>query len=424
MRIGSLFSGVGGADLAVQSIWPHAHPAWFVEFDKHPSAVLAAHWPDVPNYGDVTTVDWSAVEPVDILTGGFPCQDLSHAGKRAGLRPGTRSGLWEHMASAIDQLRPPLVVIENVRGLLSAEAHSDLERDCWCVGDEREPALRALGAVLGDLAGIGYDARWTSVRAADAGAPHGRFRVFVLAHPAGDGRGQGRAESDERSRGAGLPAGSGAAAVGDTDGVGRERAGASGVEGRRGRPADTDQHAGVDALLPTPTRSHWKGRNQRDDATCLPGALLPTPNTSDANDMGAGIDLLPTVRAVQGENRNSTIYVRDAPQQNLENALAFTLTEERGQLTVDSCGCQQWGPYAPALHRWEQTLGRLAPEPTELSRTGRRVLSPLAVEFMMGLPEGWVTDTGIPRNAQLKALGNGIVPQQMALALRLLMDMP
>ena len=123
MKIGSLFSGVGGADLAVQSVFPGAHPAWFVEFDKHPSAVLARHWPDVPNYGDITAVDWAAVEPVDILTGGFPCQDLSVAGKRAGLRPGTRSGLWAHMAYAIDQLRPALVVAENVRGLLSADAH-------------------------------------------------------------------------------------------------------------------------------------------------------------------------------------------------------------------------------------------------------------------------------------------------------------
>ena len=163
-----------------------------MEFDKHPSAILARHWPNVPNYGDITAVDWAAVEPVDILTGGFPCQDLSVAGKRAGLRPGTRSGLWAHMAYAIDQLRPALVVAENVIGLLSADAHSDLERGCWCVGDTRESHLRALGAVLGDLADLGYDAKWTSVRASDAGAPHGRFRVFVVAYPhceCGDGCG-------------------------------------------------------------------------------------------------------------------------------------------------------------------------------------------------------------------------------------------
>lgn len=192
MRIGSLFSGYGGAECAVAALWPDARPAWFVENDRHASKVLAHHWPDVPNYGDVTTVDWTQVEPVDVLTGGFPCQDLSHAGKRAGLRPGTRSGLWDHMAYAVSVLRPPLVLIENVRGLLSARADSDLERDCWCVGDTREPHLRALGAVLGDLADLRYDARWVGVRAADAGAPHRRERLFVVAHPArvdGDGSG-------------------------------------------------------------------------------------------------------------------------------------------------------------------------------------------------------------------------------------------
>ena len=89
MRIGSLFSGYGGLDAAVVSVLG-GDVAWHVEFDKAPSAALAHRFPGVPNYGDVTAVDWAAVEPVDVLTGGFPCQDLSHAGKRAGLRPGTR----------------------------------------------------------------------------------------------------------------------------------------------------------------------------------------------------------------------------------------------------------------------------------------------------------------------------------------------
>jgi len=83
--LGSLFSGVAGLDRAVEAV-TGATPAWFVEFDAAPSKVLARHYPDIPNYGDVTTVDWSQVEPIDILTGGFPCQDLSHAGNRKGLR--------------------------------------------------------------------------------------------------------------------------------------------------------------------------------------------------------------------------------------------------------------------------------------------------------------------------------------------------
>lgn len=126
MRYGSLFSGYAGLDMGVQAVLG-GETAWFCEVEKAPTAILAHHWPDVPNLGDITTVDWSGVEPVDVLTGGFPCQDVSHAGKRRGLKPGTRSGLWAHMAYAIDKLRPALVVAENVRGLLSAEAGGDLE---------------------------------------------------------------------------------------------------------------------------------------------------------------------------------------------------------------------------------------------------------------------------------------------------------
>jgi DNA (cytosine-5)-methyltransferase 1 len=183
LRIGSLFSGYGGLDLAVmQSL--DAEVAWHCEWEAAPSKILDKHFPGVPNYRDVSKVDWSVVEPVDILTGGFPCQDLSLAGKRAGLKNGTRSGLWSEFAHAIDVIKPRLVVIENVRGLLSATAHSDVEQCAWCLGDNGgESALRALGAVLGDLADLGFDARWTGLRAADAGAPHGRFRIFIIAYP-------------------------------------------------------------------------------------------------------------------------------------------------------------------------------------------------------------------------------------------------
>ena len=189
LRVGSLFSGYGGLDLAVMNVLD-AEGVWHCEWDDAPSKILEQHFPDVPNYRDVSKVDWAAVEPVDVLTGGFPCQDLSLAGKRAGLRDGTRSGLWSEFANAIEVLQPRLVVIENVRGLLSATAHSDVEHCAWCMGEagDGEPVLRALGAVLGDLADLGYDAKWTGVRAADAGAPHNRFRVFIVAFPKGLGR--------------------------------------------------------------------------------------------------------------------------------------------------------------------------------------------------------------------------------------------
>jgi DNA (cytosine-5)-methyltransferase 1 len=183
MKIGSLFSGYGGLDLAVQEVFG-AQVVWHCEWEDAPSVVLDAHWPGVPNYRDVTKVDFTQVERVDILTGGFPCQDLSVAGKRKGLTDGTRSNLWFEFHRAIVELQPKFVVIENVRGLLSGAAQSDLESEIASMGfDGSKPVLRAMGAVAGSLAEIGYDCKWLTLRAADAGAPHRRERVFILATP-------------------------------------------------------------------------------------------------------------------------------------------------------------------------------------------------------------------------------------------------
>lgn len=182
LKIGSLFSGYGGLDLAVKQVLD-AEIAWHAEIDKDASKILEHHYPNIPNYGDITKIDFTKIEPVDILTGGFPCQDLSLAGKRAGLKEGTRSGLWNEFARAIQELKPKLVIIENVRGILSAKATSDMEYCENCLGDQpNQPRLRALGAVLGNLADIGYDAKWTSVRASTVGAPHRRERIFIVAN--------------------------------------------------------------------------------------------------------------------------------------------------------------------------------------------------------------------------------------------------
>jgi DNA (cytosine-5)-methyltransferase 1 len=183
LKIGSLFSGYGGLDLAVMNVLD-AEVVWHCEWDKAPSAILAKQFPNVPNFQDVSKVDFTQVEPVDILTGGFPCQDLSLAGKRAGLKEGTRSGLWHQFARAIEELQPKLVVIENVRGLLSAKADNGMEYDIETLDDwGAEPVFTAIQAVLGSLADLGYDAKWCGLRAADAGAPHNRFRVFIIAYP-------------------------------------------------------------------------------------------------------------------------------------------------------------------------------------------------------------------------------------------------
>lgn len=183
MRIGALAAGYSGLDAAVMRM-VGGEVAWFAEKDEGASRVLAAHYPGVTNLGDITAIDWATVPPVEIVTAGFPCQDVSAAGKKAGLQPGNRTGLWFHIAYAIAVLRPSLVVLENVRGILSTKAHSDMEPCPDCMGDGEKTILRALGAVVGDLATIGYDASWEAVRAAEAGAPHRRDRVFVLAWPA------------------------------------------------------------------------------------------------------------------------------------------------------------------------------------------------------------------------------------------------
>ncbi|MGH3760270.1 DNA cytosine methyltransferase [Actinophytocola sp.] len=197
--IGSLFSGYGGLDLAVEHVFG-GHTVWYSETERAPARVLAHRFPGVPNLGDITRVNWDAVPRVDLLAGGFPCQDLSSAGKRAGLSPGTRSGLWAHMAYAIERLRPRLVVFENVRGLLNAPSAPTPVRplDRRDLGDARRGGTRALGTVLGDLAERGYDCRWLGLPASAIGAPHQRFRVFGLAWPRGT---DPRGVQPERRRG-------------------------------------------------------------------------------------------------------------------------------------------------------------------------------------------------------------------------------
>jgi DNA (cytosine-5)-methyltransferase 1 len=132
---------------------------WQVEIDAACRAILEARWPGVKRYGDIRSVTGNDLEPVDVLAGGFPCQDLSQAGKRAGIE-GDRSGLWFEFARLIGELRPRYVLIENVAGLL---VHDAMRR------------------VVGELAGLGYVGCWRSLRASEFGASHIRKRIFIVA---------------------------------------------------------------------------------------------------------------------------------------------------------------------------------------------------------------------------------------------------
>lgn len=164
-RIGSLCSGYGGLDMAVQAAVPGAEVAWHAQYDpddrhQYAARILEHRFPGVPNHGDVTAETWFGVEPVDILTAGYPCQPISWAGQ--GRTTEDARWLWPHVARAVRLLRPRLVLLENVA------AH----------------VVRGLADVVADLAEVGYVGSWICVRASDVGAPHQRERLFVLAHPA------------------------------------------------------------------------------------------------------------------------------------------------------------------------------------------------------------------------------------------------
>ncbi|TWG28155.1 DNA (cytosine-5)-methyltransferase 1 [Micromonospora palomenae] len=163
LLIGSLCTGYGGLDLAAELVLS-GRLAWYAETDRHARTVCEHHWPHVPNLGDIRTIHWKTVAPVDVLTAGFPCQDISNAGKRAGIT-GPHSSVWHHITAAHRLLRPPLVFVENVAAL----------------------RRRGLDVVHADLAALGYDTSSQCLRASDIGAPHQRDRLFLLATHGGEG---------------------------------------------------------------------------------------------------------------------------------------------------------------------------------------------------------------------------------------------
>lgn len=403
-------------------------------FDAH-----GMHWfkqrKPVEEQGEATVYDLTVENDHSFLAWGYVvhnCQPFSHAGKRAGTNDPRH--LWPEVLRCLTELRPPFALFENVRGHLSL----------------------GFDQVLADLATHDYDARWIVLRAADIGAPHGRARLFILAADArrggdrwdlvGAGRGAVRVGG---VRGEGT---AGGADEGRADLLGgrlmptpRASDGEKGGPNQRGSSGDLMLPSAVAQLLPTPVASegtkpsNTMGVERRKatgevfltnvivsmcglDPTETP--LLPTPAV---NDMGAAYTpetwdawtekmkaehgngnghgkslsieaqrLLPTPRTQNNENRQSEGY-------GGEDGNFYGLLQNP----------ERWGDYAPAIHRWEQILGRPAPAPTMTSAKGNPQLSPRFVEWMMGLPEGWVDDVpDLTRNEKLKALGNGVVSQQ------------
>ena len=338
MKVGSLFTGYGGLDIAVGG-----DLAWYAEIEPAACQVLAHHYPNVPNLGDITKIDWSEVEPVDVITGGYPCQPFSHAGNRKGKNDVRH--LWPNVLDAIRAIRPRYAILENVSGHITL----------------------GFADVLADLAAIGWSCEWGTFRASDVGAPHRRERIFIIAYTTrgigGEGQGRDYQES-ERSTGLATHVGSPAADT-SSDGHGIElHAGAmAGVEGQT-------------------TRSPQQRQRSRRE--------FDARGVDDAADTAVTIGRKSTLQGTQQEQSGG-------------------------------CGGIVWGKYAPAIARWETVLDRPAPSPT-VAGTDKRRLNPQFVEWMMGLPDGWVTGHGLSAAKELKMLGNGVAPQQAHAAITQLLE--
>ncbi len=225
--VGSLFSGIGGLDLGLERAgW---EVRWQVENNEWCTRVLAKHWPDVPRYGDIKELSGHDLEKVDLIAGGFPCQPVSVAGKRKA--QADSRWLWPEFLRIVSEVRPRLVLVENVPGLLH----------------------RGMAGVIGDLSSCGYNAEWGCLSAADVGAPHLRERVFIVAHSiSGAGGGQRRIFEDPQGQGWGTA-----------------EAGASSIqpEGRQAHHPDTQPSSEVVAHTPSerydgglPTRTPQEAR--------------------------------------------------------------------------------------------------------------------------------------------------------------------
>ncbi len=378
LSTGHLFAGIDGLGLGLE---PHGfRTAWFSEYEDAPSRVLAHHYPDVPNHGDITAIDWAKVEPVDVLTGGFPCQDLSYAGKGAGIKEGTRSGLWFEYVRAIRALRPRIVIVENVAALLR----------------------RGLDTVLGDLASCGFDASWSVLRASDVGAAHRRERLFIVAVAT---------DSDVRRHLHGQPgkhpAEAGVHALGHVAAGGHEDASRAAVE-------DTDEQPGKQRRISASGQA--EGGRSRSEPAGRSRAPVADGNSDGLDREQGSSSQRGTLRTHERDNADRR-GDQSASDPNGEPAGRDSGAAPRAQATDAGRGQSDhgvgpaygdrptdWGEFAPAIRRWERTTGRPAPAPTVDGR-----LSAQFVEWHMGFPDGWVDV--LSRNQALKALGNAVVPQ-------------
>ena len=333
-KILSLCSGYGGLDLAVEAHFTGSYTAYWSDIDPSACDIMTARFPDAEPVGDLTQFG-DTVFDCSILVAGYPCQPFSHAGKRQGEHD--ERHLWPYIANTISVSRPRWVILENVAGHLTLGGP----------------------AVVGTLAKMGYHTRFGVIRASDAGAPHQRKRLFIVAHT-----------DSPRLQGHG------------TEHKLREDSSQETSRGDHSVVADTER------------RSVQRQRNTGE----LASQEEPTEQLRRDTPTGSRENVADT----DGPSRETRVDTRCDSE--------LLRKEPLGSAAPPSV---EWGDYATAIHRWEHILGRTAPSPVKDNK-----LSPHFVEFMMGLEKDWVCGIVESRAKALTALGNGVVPQQGLLALR------
>ena len=316
-----------------------AETVWVSEIDKHANKVIEQRI-NKPNLGDLKVINWAEVEPIDILTAGYPCQPFSTAGSRKG--ENDERHIWPYIKESIGYLRPAYVILENVAGHLSL----------------------GFSQVLADLTEIGYDARWEIIRASDVGAPHRRERLFIIAYP------------NSRIR----------------------------------RVSSPDEVA-------TNTQSGWTGNEPSGISTCNSRACSCSESAADTEGQRSG-------RQTKSISRQSSEPGGDIPFiTNTNTDCDAHAQPRRTNRSVSTAGRglptgqdegKTGSKYRSSAEMAQQEL------PDTLDHDGK--LNPVFVEYMMGLPTGWVTDCDLARTNKLKILGNGVVPQQAYHAISLIME--
>lgn len=389
MTYGSLFTGIGGLDLGLDRAGFECK--WQVEIDPYALKVLQKHWPNVTRYGDITKLSGDELEPVDLMCGGFPCQDLSQAGKQAGIE-GTRSGLWFEYARLIRKLRPKYVLIENVPGLL---IHDAMRR------------------VIGELARLGYVGIWRSLRASEFGASHLRKRVFIIAYLENSARHvqPGREREDRRMRGRGIRVPGESLAHGS--GVGRSIGGAA--HHRNGHHASgydvngCDQDVAYGALRglgimrePSGSNGLVNGSHEELAWFCEHYSVCHNPNQCEGSDCWlrrAGRDY-PAGFESGPDYEDYAEHLADSLRTGLEVRDGKRELQIRGDTTTLAPSLPAFAP-GPSDGRWPYILGE------------RPDLAP-ALPQIRGVANGtpdWMDRAMKDRTKRLGRLGNAVVPQ-------------